>query len=427
MRYILLTVMTVFIYVLVSCPTAMAAEAGDGLEDMTEVLDVRVSDGEERLRIVVDTSRSVEIKKMVLSNPDRVVVDIKNAWVSPKAKRDGPLKGNYASKLRVAQFDKSTVRVVVELAGSGGKYNIFTMEGGDPPGRVVLDFGDGERGSEKAADPKVTVEETDPVLKEASGNRPSPDKTEKVDERKDKHEDKDKHKDKDKQKDKKKDKDKDKDKKGQKEESENKSGKTTDQEISDITALKGRSITIDPGHGGSDSGAIGPTGVMEKNLTLRISLELEKLLKAEGATVYMTRTKDTEVSPKKAYATDVEELQARCDIANKHKTDIFVSIHMDSFTNRTAKGTTGYYYARGSAQSRELADKIRANLVDQLGTQSRGTQTCNFYVVRHTDMPATLIEVAFVSNPEEEKLLDSKEGVKKAAMAIADGIADYFG
>ncbi|MBR3457105.1 MAG: N-acetylmuramoyl-L-alanine amidase, partial [Selenomonadaceae bacterium] len=78
-------------------------------------------------------------------------------------------------------------------------------------------------------------------------------------------------------------------------------------------------------------------------------------------------------------------------------------------------------------QGRELADKIRSNLVDQLGTQSRGTQTCNFYVVRHTDMPATLIEVAFISNPEEERLLNSKEGIKKAAMAIVDGIADYFG
>ena len=100
---------------------------------------------------------------------------------------------------------------------------------------------------------------------------------------------------------------------------------------------------------------------------------------------------------------------------------------MDSFTNREAKGTTGYYFSQGSRQGRELADKIRSNLVDQLGTQSRGTQTCNFYVVRHTDMPATLIEVAFISNPEEERLLNSKEGIKKAAMAIVDGIADYFG
>ena len=201
----------------------------------------------------------------------------------------------------------------------------------------------------------------------------------------------------------------------------------TDREIDEITGLKGRVITIDAGHGGSDAGAIGPTGVTEKSVTLNIALRLQKLLEAEGATVYMTRTTDTEVSPKGAKASDIEELQARCDVANQANSDIFVSIHNDSFTNGAAKGTTGYYYARGSAKSRTLADDIRKAVIDELGTESRGTQSCNFYVVKHTDMPATLVEVAFISNPSEEKLLASDEGAQKAAQGIADGIADYFG
>ena len=67
------------------------------------------------------------------------------------------------------------------------------------------------------------------------------------------------------------------------------------------------------------------------------------------------------------------------------------------------------------------------NVIDQIGTQSRGTQSSNFYVVKHTDMPATLVEVAFISNPQEEQLLNSEEGIQKAAQGIADGIADYFG
>lgn len=405
MRHVLLMVLAVLMCAMMPCTGARAAEVGSGLDGLTEILDVRVSNEENGLRIVVDAARPVEIKKMVLSKPNRVVVDIKNAWVSPKAKRDGPLKGRFASRLRVAQFDKSNVRVVVELPDKVGKYNVFTMEGGSVPGRIVLDFGEGFRedssdgSAENGGSPKTGSEETDPILKEASGNTDSHEKDGEKREEK------------------------------QRDDDEDAAGETSSiyRDISDITGLKGKSITIDPGHGGSDSGAIGPTGVMEKNVTLRISLELEKILKAEGATVYMTRTKDTEVSPKKANASDIEELQARCDIANKHKSDIFISIHMDSFTNRTAKGTTGYYYAKGSRRSRDLADKIRANIVDQLNTQSRGTQTCNFYVVRHTDMPATLIEVAFISHPEEEKLLDSKEGIRKAALAIADGIADYFG
>ncbi len=160
---------------------------------------------------------------------------------------------------------------------------------------------------------------------------------------------------------------------------------------------------------------------------MRISNELRRLLVAQGATVYMTRTTDTEVSPKHAAASDIEELQARCDVANEAHSDIFVCIHMDSFTGPAARGTTGYYYALGSQQSRDLADKIRQGVIDQLGTQSRGTQSCNFYVLKHTDMPATLVEVAFVSNPDEEQLLNSEAGIRKAAQGIADGIADYFG
>lgn len=201
----------------------------------------------------------------------------------------------------------------------------------------------------------------------------------------------------------------------------------TDADIAALTGLKGRKITIDPGHGGNDSGAIGPTGVMEKSVTLRIANELRRLLVAEGATVYMTRTTDTEVSPKGANASDIEELQARCDVANNTKSDIFISIHMDSFSSSAAKGTTGYYYSLGSQRSRDLADKVRQGVIDQIGTQSRGTQSSNFYVVKHTDMPATLVEVAFISNPQEEQLLNSEEGIQKAAQGIADGIADYFG
>lgn len=190
----------------------------------------------------------------------------------------------------------------------------------------------------------------------------------------------------------------------------------------------GRVIVLDPGHGGSDAGAIGPTGVMEKNVTLKVSLELKRLLEAEGATVILTREGDTTVSEKGAKASDIEELGARCDVANRNKADIFISIHADAFTRPEARGTTSYYYSKStSGRGQKLADCIRRNLVEQLGTPSRGTQPCNFYVVKNTDMPATLIELGFISNKEEEKLLDSKEGVQKAAQGILDGIEDYFG
>ncbi|MBR0261921.1 MAG: N-acetylmuramoyl-L-alanine amidase [Selenomonadaceae bacterium] len=204
--------------------------------------------------------------------------------------------------------------------------------------------------------------------------------------------------------------------------------KELDSDLDEIMALSGKKIVIDPGHGGNDAGAIGPTGVMEKSVTLKVGLELKRLLEAEGATVIMTRETDTTVSSKGAKASDIEELGARCDVANRNGADIFISIHADSFTRPEARGTTGYYYSKStSGRGQKLADCIRRNLVEQLGTPSRGTQPCNFYVVKNTDMPATLIELGFISNKDEEKLLDSKEGVQKAAQGILDGIEDYFG
>ena len=149
-------------------------------------------------------------------------------------------------------------------------------------------------------------------------------------------------------------------------------------------------------------------------------------MEAEGAEVILTRTEDTEVSPKKAKATDVEELQARCDIANQNAADIFLSIHLDAFFGPEAHGTTGYYYEMGSADSTRLADCVKRGVLRRLGTLDRGTKPCAFYVCRHTDMPAMLLETAFVSNPREEQMMNSEEGVENAAQGIAAGIAEYF-
>ena len=152
-----------------------------------------------------------------------------------------------------------------------------------------------------------------------------------------------------------------------------------------------------------------------------------RLLYSDGFSVLMTRTFDTEVSPKGAEATAVEELEARCEIANQGDADIFISIHADAFTNPEVKGTTAYYYTRGSEASRRLADSVRTAVIDAIGTVDRGSQSCNFYVVKHTDMPAILLEISFISNPDEEAMMNSETGIQKIAQGMADGIADYFG
>ena len=384
MRRILFLAYMAALCLLLPLATASAAESdfSERINGMAEVTGLRESSDGDKTRIVIDATREISYKKMVLSSPDRVVVDIANAWLSPEVPKSLSIDNTFVGKVKIAQFDPQTVRVVVETKVGQNNYQVFTLNGGSVPGRVVMDFGNLSDSDDVKID--WSHKSTDPVEPPPEQEKPMPKTGEDT-------------------------------------------GEDVDTAINGITGLKGRVIVIDPGHGGSDSGAIGPTGVMEKSITLRVGNELRRLLTQEGATVIMTRTTDKEVSPKRSKATDIEELQARCDVANKQNADIFVSIHMDSFTNDAAKGTTGYYYSLGNKRSRLLADKIRVGVIDQLGTQSRGTQSSNFYVVKHTDMPATLVELAFISNKSEEKLMNSEEGIKKAAQGIADGIADYFG
>ena len=411
--------------------SAEASPFGERVEGLTEITGVRVSSSQDKTRIVVDAKAPVTYRTMVLKDPGRVVVDIKGAWLSPQVKRELSVSSSFVSRARVAQFDPRTVRVVVETTVGKDNYKIFPLTGGPVPGRVVLDFGrvgpDSAGATIALPDVKAPTKPAAPQTKPTKPTKPQtpqtkpqapqtkPAETKPVETKPEEQQ--------------------------TPQDAEQAAQETaadtpgeqpatessTDAGIAAITGLAGHSITIDAGHGGNDSGAIGPTGVTEKSVTLRVALALQKILTSEGATVYMTRTTDTEVSPKGAAASDIEELQARCDVANQHDSDIFISIHMDSFTNGAAKGTTGYYYALGSKKSRDLADKVRAGVIDQIGTPSRGTQSCNFYVVKHTDMPATLVEVAFISNPTEEKLMNSEDGVQKAAQGIADGIADFFG
>ena len=397
--------------------SAEASPFGERVEGLTEITGVRVSSSQDKTRIVVDAKAPVTYRTMVLKDPGRVVVDIKGAWLSPQVKRELSVSSSFVSRARVAQFDPRTVRVVVETTVGKDNYKIFPLTGGPVPGRVVLDFGrvgpDSAGATIALPDVKAPTKPAAPQTKPTPQTKPQapqtkPAETKPVETKPVETKPEEQQTPQDAE-------------QAAQETAADTPGEqpatesSTDAGIAAITGLAGHSITIDAGHGGNDSGAIGPTGVTEKSVTLRVALALQKLLTSEGATVYMTRTTDTEV------------LQARCDVANRHNSDIFISIHMDSFTNGAAKGTTGYYYALGSKKSRDLADKVRAGVIDQIGTPSRGTQSCNFYVVKHTDMPATLVEVAFISNPTEEKLMNSEDGVQKAAQGIADGIADFFG
>jgi N-acetylmuramoyl-L-alanine amidase len=177
-------------------------------------------------------------------------------------------------------------------------------------------------------------------------------------------------------------------------------------------------IVIDPGHGGSDTGAA-HNGLTEKALNLDISMRLRLILVARGWQVKMTRDTDNDVFGPNDSAHD--ELQARCDIANNAGARMFVSIHINSYTSSALNGTTTYFYKDAD---RALADAVHRRLT-AIGTADKGVRKEAFYVINHTTMPAALVETAFLSNEGDANLLKSPAFLQRVAVAIADGLGDY--
>ena len=187
--------------------------------------------------------------------------------------------------------------------------------------------------------------------------------------------------------------------------------------------IEGKIITIDPGHGGSDPGAVGKKGTYEKTVTLDISKRLKQELEKKGAIVYMTRSTDTEVAG--PGASDVDELQARINVAEKNKSDLFISVHINSSVNQKVGGFSAYYFPK-SKYDAKIAKSIQDNLTKNFGRDDMGIREANFYVIKRCSMPATLLELCFISNKKEEKLMKGNWFKNKTADLIAEGIENYF-
>ncbi len=225
-------------------------------------------------------------------------------------------------------------------------------------------------------------------------------------------------------------------------------------------ANKIRTVVIDPGHGGMETGAKGPAGTLEKNDTLAIALKLKALIEKDMSfRVVLTRDKDIDVS-----------VETRSATANNQKADVFISIHTNSSRQRIAQGSETYFLSTGATpdeetrrlaylennssriddhvdkpsedeiklilwdmaqtayirQSSQLADMIQAELNSLLGTKDRGVKQAPFKVLTGVACPAVLVETAFISNPEEEKKLASDEFQTSVAEAVYRGLENYF-
>ena len=392
-----------------------------------QVLAVRTWPADEYTRVTLELSAPLNAEHFMLDNPSRLVVDLQgitlnqalNSLVS-QIKPNDP----YIQSIRVAQNRADVVRLVMDLKQSIAP-QVFTLKPiGDYQFRLVLDLY-----PKVARDPLMALLDTqgdDPlagIIDQLGGNRPTT------------------------------------------------NAPTVQGQVAPSappTTSPSRSnrgsrpvlVAIDPGHGGEDTGAIGPRGTREKDIVLAIGKYLRDQVNAQpNMRAYMTRDADFFVP-----------LQVRVQKARRVKADIFVSIHADAFTNPSARGTTVFTLSNKGASSaaakwlanrenqadmiggvdfgvhdrstasvlldmstsQQIQDslKIGHQVLNSLakinGVHSRRVEQAGFAVLRSPDIPSILVETAFISNPQEEQFLRSKSNQKALAQGILRGLQDYL-
>jgi N-acetylmuramoyl-L-alanine amidase len=193
-------------------------------------------------------------------------------------------------------------------------------------------------------------------------------------------------------------------------------------------SLTNRVIVVDPGHGGIDPGVVGRSGAMEKDVTLEVGRRLAASLGQAGAMVLMTRDTDTDLSDPGtigASAKKREDLKRRVALANDNEADLYVSIHVNSTSDPSRRGAQTFVQ-QGSAESKKASQMIQSELAGLLKNTARQPSEVDFYITRNTSMPAVIVEIGFMTNETEEKLLADPVYQGKVAWAVYAGMVKYF-
>lgn len=409
--------------------------------------------------VIIDLEDSVLYSAGRIANPDRIYFDLHAAKLSPAmGHADVRVSGSLLTKVRAAQYQAGVVRVVLDVDGVRDYAVSLTKK----PTRLVIELypaakrGNGTETAKKSKSADTAVEEASvapeaapaasskqlgdetigakeaPPAAPATKSLPEPSKT-----------------------------------------SLTRSSKNRPDLVQPVAApmptrdgqstltralgLKISRIVIDAGHGGHDTGTIGPTGLMEKDLCLDVALRLGKLIeqKLPGADVVYTRSDDTFIP-----------LEERTNIANEAKADLFVSIHANSSPDHGARGVETYYLnmkgspeamevaARENAvsqegihdledlvmkiartekidESKELAEDVQDSLSKRIQktakpVRNRGVRKAPFVVLIGADMPSILTEISFLSNPSDEQLLKKPEHRQHIAEGVFQGVSAYL-
>ncbi|MGB6877809.1 MAG: N-acetylmuramoyl-L-alanine amidase [Candidatus Acidiferrales bacterium] len=433
--------------------TAVQPSPGDSQNGPAKVTAIRTWNADDYTRVVVDLDGAVKYESARIKDPDRIYFDLYSAHLGKSlTEKDMPVQNGFLKAVRVAQNKDGVVRLVLDVQSVEG-YSAFLLP---DPFRLVIDVhgavssasnknpgadvGVGKLAGDSPATtviPPMASEKVQvPAHSNTIGDNPAGTSVELSPQP-------------------------------------SHSSRTLpvpvmpaiaaqptrdgERSLTRALGLKISRIVIDPGHGGHDTGTIGPHGVMEKNICLDVALRLGKLIqkKLPGAEVIYTRKTDVFVP-----------LEERTAIANQAKADLFISIHANSSHNDTARGIETYYLNFTTSQealetasrenalsdesihelqdlikkianndkieeSRELASDIQNSLTGQLrqvstAERNRGVKKAPFVVLIGADMPSVLAEISFLSNPTDEKMLQRPMQRQRIAQGIFRGVESYL-
>ncbi len=421
-----------------------AEEGFDGLAELTDIHDWV---GSNYTRVVIWVQHRVNYDTLRLTHPDRIVLDFANTEVSPALKaRTFPVENGFLQQIRIGQFKPTVTRVVLDVRKLE-EYSVFPLPN---PFRLIVDIHgppatpvrparqeEMARTAPIRAEPRERARSSEAARSGAPSEKTTPPPTETA--------------------------------------ALNHRPPTlqTERVIPEVLVqpplpvsgtptliralgLKVARIVIDPGHGGHDTGAIGPGGIEEKNVVLDVALRLRRLLQEKtGAEVFMTRTTDKFVP-----------LEERTAIANRDDADLFISIHANASRDPYARGIETYYLnfttdpealrvaARENATSQEsvheLSDLIRkialnekveeseqfaddvqeamVHHMDRIGDPqpNRGVKKAPFVVLIGADMPSILCEISFLTDPTDARLLREPAYRQQIAEALYRGVVKYM-
>ena len=196
-----------------------------------------------------------------------------------------------------------------------------------------------------------------------------------------------------------------------------------DAKINDLPLL-GKSIYVDPGHGGRDPGAL-YKDLQEDDINLDISKVLVKKLEEKGAIVYIIRNDDYDLSNPRAYERKRSDLQNRVKLINNKNVDMYLSIHLNTYSSSNWRGAQ-VFYDDINDKNKILAESIQKSFKNYLKSNRKVKEISNLYMYRHIKIPGVLLEVGFLTNANERYLLQQNAYQEKICNSIVDGVINYY-